>query len=247
MGRVSGKVVIVTGGARGIGGETVRLLAAEGANVVIADLLDVEGKKLADELGDAVTFVHHDVTDRESWKRAVAVARDNFSGLDVLVNNAGIDNMRVPLNEVSPEEWQRVLSVNVTGVFNGIQAAIPLLSESTKKPSIVNISSTAGLKGYAEAAAYVTSKFAVRGLTKAAALDFGPRGVRVNSVHPGFIATSMTEGLTDDDVKNSPLGRLGTTSEIAALVVFLASDESSFSTGAEFVADGGEVVGTIPS
>lgn len=241
MGRVEGKVALVSGGARGIGGECARTLVAEGARVVVADLLDDEGTRLVQELGGAASYVHLDVTDREQWAAAVAAAEDAFGGLDVLVNNAGIADFGL-IDDFSPEQWDRIIAINLTGVFNGIKAAVPALRRSQRNASIINISSTAGLKGYPALSGYTASKWGVRGLTKSVALDLGTANIRVNSVHPGAVVTPMTQGL-DLPQTHVAMKRLGTTAEIANLVVYLASDESTFCTGAEFVADGGEVAG----
>lgn len=239
MTRVAGKVALVTGGARGIGESSVRLLVAEGAKVLIADILDAEGEALAAELGEAAAYRHLDVTDRDAWQQVVAAAKETFGALDVLVNNAGIADFGA-IGDFTFEQWDRIIDINVNGVFNGMKAALPLLRESTKNASIINLSSIAGLGGGPALSGYTTSKFAVRGLTKAAAAELGPENIRVNSVHPGVIATPMTADL-DNDPSTVPLRHFGEPNDIGYLVVYLASDESKFSTGAEFVADGGAV------
>lgn len=244
MARVAGKVALVTGGARGIGAEAVRLLVAEGAKVVITDILDTEGEALAAELGEAVTYLHHDVTDQAAWQTVVAAAKEKFGGLDVLVNNAGISDFG-NIEEFPEDRWQRIMDINVNAVFYGMKAATPLLRESTKNPSIINISSIAGIQGFNNTVGYVTSKWAVRGMTKAVALDLGPANIRVNSIHPGVIKTAMTEQFDDDAMAGIALQRLGRTPEIGHLIVYLASDESTFCTGAEFIADGGQTVGAL--
>ncbi|MET7899776.1 glucose 1-dehydrogenase [Streptomyces mirabilis] len=238
-GRVRGKVALVSGAARGMGAAHVRRLVEEGARVVVADLLDKEGEALVAELGDAARYVHLDVTDYDAWQAAVHTAVETFGGLDVLVNNAGIAH-GAPIEDYSFDAWHSILAVNLTGTFYGIKAAIVPL-RTGGRGSIVNISSTAGMKAYGNMAGYTASKFGVRGLTKAAALDLGRYGIRVNSVHPGVIRTPMTEGVTVQD--HLALGRLGEPEELAEVVVFLASDESSFATGTEFVFDGGETAG----
>ncbi|MET8511834.1 SDR family oxidoreductase [Streptomyces sp. NPDC005077] len=238
-GRVGGKVALVSGAARGMGAAHARRLVEEGARVVVADLLDKEGEALVAELGDAARYVHLDVTDYDAWQAAVNVAVETFGGLDVLVNNAGIANA-APIEDYSVDAWHSILSVNLTGTFYGIKAAIAPL-RTGGRGSIVNISSTAGIKSYGHMAGYTASKFGVRGLTKAAALDLGRYGIRVNSVHPGGIRTPMTEGVTVQE--NLALGRLGEPGELAEVVLFLASDESSYATGTEFVIDGGETAG----
>ncbi|MET4581231.1 3alpha(or 20beta)-hydroxysteroid dehydrogenase [Conyzicola nivalis] len=243
MARVAGKVALISGGARGMGAAHAELLVAEGAKVVIGDILDAEGEATAARLGDSVRFVHLDVTKPDDWDTAVSAAVDGFGGLDILVNNAGIANF-APIEDYTLEQWNLIIAINLTGTFNGIKAAIPALKKSGHG-SIINISSTAGIKGVAALPGYTAAKFAVRGLTKEIAIDLGRYNIRANSIHPGNIRTPMTEGL---DVNQSlvPLGRMGDASELSAMVLFLASDESSFSTGAEFIADGGETAGIVP-
>jgi len=240
MARVSGKVALISGGARGLGAAMARRLVEEGAQVVIGDVLNEEGKALATELGEACRYVHLDVTRAQHWDAAVAVAVDEFGGLDVLVNNAGIVNFG-PIEEYTLESWNTIIAINLTGVFLGIKAAVPMIIRS-RAGSIINVSSTAGLQGYEALPGYVAAKFGVRGLTKSVALDLGKYNVRVNSVHPGAIATPMTAGL-DLPQNHVALHRIGQATEVANLVLFLASDESSFSTGAEFLTDGGELSG----
>lgn len=240
MARVSSKVALISGGARGMGASHARLLVAEGAKVVIGDLLDDEGTALAAELGDAARYVHLDVTDYAQWEAAVQTAVDEFGGLDVVVNNAGIANFG-SIEEYSLEDWDKIIAINLTGVFYGTKAAIEPLKKSGKG-SIINVSSTAGLQGYEALPGYNAAKFGVRGLSKGAALDLGKYNIRVNSVHPGAIRTPMTEGLPSEQ-NHVALHRMGEASELSNLILFLASDESSFSTGAEFVADGGETAG----
>ena len=218
-------------------------MVAHGAKVVVGDILDEDGERLAAELGDAAVYVHLDVTDREQWAYAVATAVERFGKLNVLVNNAGIANYG-SIEEFTPEQWDTVIAINLTGVFNGIHAAVAALKAGAPS-SIINVSSTAGLQGYAALPGYSAAKFGVRGLTKSVALDLGAANVRANSVHPGAVATPMTEGL-DTRQKHVALRRVGTSMELSHLIVFLASDESSFSTGAEFVADGGETAGLAP-
>jgi 3alpha(or 20beta)-hydroxysteroid dehydrogenase len=243
MGRVDGKVALISGGARGIGAACARLLVAEGAEVVVGDLLDDEGKALAEELGQAARYVHLDVREPEHWTSAVATAVDEFGKLDVLVNNAGIANGSA-LQTFDLKQWQRVLDVNLTGTFLGMRASADALIASGAG-SIVNVSSIEGLRGTPWAHGYVASKWGVRGITKSVAMELAPHGVRVNSLHPGLIRTPLTEKVPDNIIK-IPLGRAGTAEEVAAFVLFLASDESSYATGAEFVMDGGTVQ-TVPS
>lgn len=240
MARVSGKVALISGGARGMGASHARLLVQEGAKVVIGDILDEPGQALASELGDAVRYVHLDVTDYSQWESAVKTAVDEFGGLDIVVNNAGIANFG-PIEDYTLEAWDTIIAINLTGVFYGIKAAVPALKNS-KAGSIINVSSTAGIQGYEALPGYNAAKFGVRGLTKNAALDLGRYNIRVNSVHPGVIRTPMTDEL-DTPQNHVALHRVGEPIELSNLVLFLASDESSFSTGAEFIADGGETAG----
>jgi 3alpha(or 20beta)-hydroxysteroid dehydrogenase len=236
MGRVDGKVALISGGARGMGASHARLLVAEGAQVVVADILDDEGRSLVEELGAAARYVHLDVTQPADWASATATAVQEFGALNVLVNNAGIINYG-PLKTFDLTKWQKILDVNVTGTLLGIQAVVdPMIAAGGG--SIINISSIEGLRGAAWVHGYVTSKWAVRGLTKSAALELAPDKIRVNSIHPGFIRTAMTEKLPQEAL-SIPLGRSGEPQDVSTFVLFLASDESSYATAAEFVVDGG--------
>ena len=242
MGRLGGKVAVVTGGARGQGAAEARLFVAEGAKVVIGDVLDGEGEVLAKELGDGALYVHHDVTDEDQWRHVVETALDRFGRVDVLVNNAGVFTLN-PLTSTSLEEYRRVIDINQVGVFLGMKAVAPTMVGQAAG-SIVNISSVAGLQGSALTVAYAASKWAVRGMTKVAARELSPFGVRVNSVHPGLIETQMLGQLDalaarDQLTERIPMSRVAEAEEVARLVLWLASDESSYSTGAEFVIDGG--------
>jgi 3alpha(or 20beta)-hydroxysteroid dehydrogenase len=236
MGRVDGKVVLISGGARNIGGASARALVAEGASVVVGDVLDDEGKALAEELGDAARYIHLDVTSDEDWRAAVALAVAEFGKLNVLFNNAGIFNGG-PLNRYKSAQWQEMLDVNLTGPFLGMRAATDALI-AAGGGSIINTSSIEGLRGTPWAHGYVASKWGLTGLTKSAALELAPHGIRVNSLHPGRISTPATDQMPEDLIP-IPLGRPGRPEEVASFVVFLASDESSFATGSEFVMDGG--------
>jgi 3alpha(or 20beta)-hydroxysteroid dehydrogenase len=236
MGRVDDKVAIITGGAQGMGAADARMLVAEGAKVVIADILDEPGQTLADELGDAARYVHLDVSDEEQWQAAVEAAVTAFGKVNVLVNNAGIVEV-APLKSLDVDKWNRVLAVNLTGAMLGIKAVLGPMKDAGGG-SIINVSSIEGMRGASRVHSYVASKWGLRGLTKSAALELASDNIRVNSLHPGFIRTPMTEHFPDDMV-GTPLGRPGKPEEVATFVVFLASDESSFSTGSEFVVDGG--------
>jgi 3alpha(or 20beta)-hydroxysteroid dehydrogenase len=238
MGRVEGKVALISGGARGMGAEHARLLAEEGAKVVIGDILDDEGKALAAEIGDAARYVHLDVTQPDQWDAAVATATGEFGKLNVLVNNAGIVALG-QLRNFDLAKWQKVIDVNLTGTFLGMRVAVDPMTEAGGG-SIINVSSIEGLRGAPAVHPYVASKWAVRGLAKSAALELAPLNIRVNSIHPGFIRTPMTAKLPEDMV-TVPLGRPGEAREVATFVLFLASDESSYSTGSEFIMDGGLV------
>ncbi|MYR05445.1 glucose 1-dehydrogenase [Gordonia sp. SID5947] len=236
MGRVDDKVALISGGSRGMGASHARMLVDEGAKVVIGDILDDEGKALADELGAAARYVHLDVTSPDDWAAAVTTAVDEFGKLNVLVNNAGIVNGS-SLEKFRLDKWKQIIDVNLTGTFIGMQVAVePMIAAGGG--SIINVSSVEGLRGSPWAHGYVASKWGVRGLAKSAALELAPHNIRVNSIHPGMIRTPMTEGLPDDIIK-TPLGRPAESSEVSTFIVFLASDESSYATGAEFVMDGG--------
>lgn len=243
MGRLESKVAVITGAARGQGEAEARLFVAEGARVLLADIRDEEGEAVAADLGDAAAYVHLDVTDAAQWEAAVAHAEERFGPVSVLVNNAGILHF-APIDRTDPEDFERVLRVNVHGVFLGIRAVTPSMVRAGGG-SIVNISSTAGLQGLPSLGAYVASKWAVRGLTKTAAMDLGPKGIRVNSVHPGGIDTPMVAGTPADApfYKRLPVPRMGRPEEAARAVLFLASDESSYVTGAELAVDGGATCG----
>ena len=253
MDDLKGRVALVTGAGRGIGAATARALAAAGATVICSDLTAPD--ELAAELGGLA--LAQDVTDEGDWERAMAFARAEAGGLDILVNNAGLFLMK-PLTQTTLEDWRRVHSVNVEGVFLGCRAAIPLLAERAGKwdggTSIVNLSSMAGLVGSAGAVCYNASKGAVRLLTKGLAMELAAAGVRVNSVHPGVIDTAMGDevlaavslatGVGDNEARTAmaarhPLGRMGQPRNVADAVVFLASDRAGFMTGSEVVVDGG--------
>lgn len=238
---VNGKVVVITGAGQGMGADEAAAFASAGAKVVLADVNQDRISGLAKEIGeDKALAVHLDVRNTESWSQAVKAASEKFGRIDVLINNAGILRF-TSVDQCSDEEWELVTSINVTGTFKGIRSVVPTM-KAAGGGSIINISSTAGLKAFGSVPAYVTSKFGVRGLTKAAALDLAPFKIRVNSIHPGNIETPMIEGLYQE-FKHVPMNRAGRPSEISKLALFLASDASSFCTGSEFVADGGETAG----
>ncbi|TDG12142.1 glucose 1-dehydrogenase [Seongchinamella unica] len=247
MQRLEGKVAIVTGGARGMGESTVRLFVEHGARVVIGDIAEDAGTALADELGDAAVFCPMDVTREADWEAAVAAAQA-MGPLNVLVNNAGIVHMASIL-DTSREDFMRVVEVNQLSTFLGVKAVINPM-KAAGGGSIINISSIDGLHSCAGLGAYSASKWAVRGFTKAAAIELGQYGIRVNSVHPGGIFTEMggrgvvsEEDLNNSLYKDFPIPRTGQPEEVAYVTLFLATDEASYSTGSEFVADGGWFAG----
>jgi len=250
-GRVEGKVALITGAASGLGAASARRLAEEGAKVMLTDVAADAGRGVADQIagaGGEAAFETHDVTSQADWEGVVAATLERFGRLDVLVNNAGVSGGMQALMSLDYETWRRVLAVNLDGVFFGLRYAGPAIAQGGGG-SIVNISSILGKVGMAGAAAYCASKGGVALLTKAAALEWAPLGIRVNSVHPGFIDTPMVSGalqalenaneMTDMIVSRHALARLGVPREIGDAVLFLASDESSFMTGAELVVDGG--------
>jgi len=243
MGRLEGKVALITGGAQGQGAAAVRAFVAEGAKVVIADVADDHGKPLAEEVGGPSYFQHLDVSSESDWSSAVAEAAESFGTIDVLVNNAGILHFS-ELAKTTLEEYERVIRVNQVGTFLGMREVTPVMIAGGGG-SIVNSSSIEGLGGMPFLIAYSASKFAIRGMTKVAALELGSKGIRVNSVHPGMIDTGMireqvggAEGMAWG-AKKVALKRVGLPEDVADMYVFLASDESGFCTGAEFVCDGG--------
>jgi 3alpha(or 20beta)-hydroxysteroid dehydrogenase len=237
-GRLHGKVCLITGGARGQGEAEARLFRDEGATVWITDVLDGEGATLAGSIG--ATYRHLDVSREEEWERVVADLVTAHGRIDALINNAGIFR-RNKLVNTPLDEYELVMGVNARGVFLGMRAVAPHML-AAGAGSIVNISSLAGLRGAMGAFAYGASKWAVRGMTKTAAVEFARSGVRVNSIHPGLIETPMADqlgGNLDKMARRTPLGRMADAAEVARLALFLASDESSYSTGSEFMIDGG--------
>lgn len=234
MGRVEGKVVIVTGAARGQGAAEALALAREGATVVATDVHDE-----APELGGEVAYRKLDVAQPEDWQGLASWLAEEHGRVDGLVNNAGVA-LRDRLESVQLDDWNRVLGINLTGALLGIQTVVPLMRAGG---SVVNVSSVAGLTGY-HAVAYTVSKWGMRGLSRVASLELGPRGIRVNTIFPGFIETPMTASAPEEfriaNIAETPLGRTGTVHEVAPLVVYLISDESSYVSGAEIVVDGGQ-------
>lgn len=247
-GRLAGKVALITGSARGMGKAEAELFTAEGATVVISDVLDDVGKETAHAL--RTDYTHLDVTSQEDWARAVELVAGKFGRLDVLVNNAGIVQTELTrFDRIPIEEHLRIFDVNVHGVFLGLRATLPLL-EKGRGPSVVTVSSLDGLAGVPWLASYVASKHAVLGLSRAIATELGPLGIRVNTIHPGIIDTPLVRAGGDARVSRlertvarQPLPRIGTADEVAAMALFLASDESSFCTGTEFRVDGGHLTG----
>ena len=233
-------VPVVTGGSRGQGAVEAELLTAAGASVLICDVLEAEGEALAAKLGEATRFLRLDVTDAEAWDGAVKTATDWTGRLDVLVNNAGIINRKI-IRDMTPDEWRRVIDVNLTGAFLGIRAAAPAM---TQGGSIVNISSNSAFSGHYDPA-YTASKWALRGLTRTAAMEYAQTGIRVNAICPGLIVTDLNRNSPHlgPMIGITPMARAGEADEVAQLVLFLASDASGFITGEDFVIDGGFTAG----
>jgi len=245
MGKLEGKVALITGAAGGMGLEHARLFASEGARVVLTDLDEKAGAAAAAKLGEAAVFIRHDVTDQGDWDEVITGAERAFGPVAVLVNNAGISGPRCHTAELDPADFLRIMAINANGVFFGMRAALPGMLRAGGG-SIVNISSAAGFSHtrYTGNMAYTASKFAVRGMTKAAAMEYADRNIRVNSVHPGGVMTPMVANNLPDAAKRTilseiPMGRLAEPSEISRLVLFLASDDASYMTGSAVVADGG--------
>lgn len=239
---LSNKVVLVTGGARGLGAAYARGIAAAGGSVVIGDILDDDGAAVAAELGSRARYVHLDVTDPDSWRSAVEETVSAFGALNGLVNNAGISASGVPLIEEPLDTFQRVLQVNLVSVNIGIHAVVPAM-RAAGGGSIVNISSVAGLVGMARTGAYGAAKWGVRGLSKIAAVELAGEKIRVNSVHPGMVLTPMTAptgiSLDEGGFPNAPMRRVGQAEELVAAITYLLSDAASYTTGAELTVDGG--------
>jgi 3alpha(or 20beta)-hydroxysteroid dehydrogenase len=246
-GRLEGKVALITGAAKGMGVVHAERFVREGASVAIADIDVAAGRALADRLGDRAGFFALDVRDADDWAQAVSGATEAFGGVDILVNNAGVSGSATTTAELTIEEWTRTIEIDLTGTFLGIQAVLPGMLERGKG-SIVNISSAAGMAAAPGVnTAYVAAKFGVRGMTKQVAVEYGAQGIRANSVHPGAVRTELTQALVEQlgpefmeqFYASVPMKRIAEQEEVTDVVLFLASDESSFVTGTELVVDGG--------
>lgn len=245
MGRLEGKVAVITGAAQGMGAEHARQFVAEGAKVIITDLNETAGSALAAELGDSAMFVRHDVGSETDWRAVMAAAQERFGLVTVLVNNAGILGPGAKAAELSADDFEKVCRINQTAVFLGSKHTIPQMIEAGGG-SIVNVSSISGIVAIygTPNVAYAASKFAVRGITKQVAIEYGEHNIRANSVHPGYIRTPMmTAALNEEQIKiasgSVPIKRVGEVEDVAHLVLFLASDEARFITGSEYIIDGG--------
>jgi 3alpha(or 20beta)-hydroxysteroid dehydrogenase len=245
MGRLDGKVAIISGAARGQGEQEARLFASEGALVMLTDVLDDQARAVADDIGDAARSARNDVASEDNWRDVVDATLAAFGRVDVLVNNAAIHRI-LPIEDETLADFERMVAINLTGTFLGIRSVIAPMRDAGGG-SIVNISSLAGLTGYYGHGTYGATKWGVRGLTQVAAVELGPSRIRVNSVHPGPIDTDMLPMAPGDErnFRNVPLQRVGTPDEVAALVLFLASDESSYLSGAEITIDGGLNAGEV--
>lgn len=239
---LTNRTVVVSGGARGMGEAIARRFHREGARVLIGDIRATEGEALAQDLGPNARFVHLDVRNEEDWEAVLQVAENDFGPVSVLANNAGVVHYK-RISDEQPSEFQSVLDINVFGVWLGMRTLLPSLQRGGGG-AIINTSSTAGMAGYEQLGSYVASKWAVRGLTKTAALEFARFAIRVFSIHPGPIRTAMTSQYDDSRVKGQPIQRFGDPAEVAALAWFLAT-EATYSTGSEFVIDGGLLTGSV--
>jgi 3alpha(or 20beta)-hydroxysteroid dehydrogenase len=248
-GRLAGKVALVTGAAQGQGEAIARLFVAQGARVLLTDILETQGRAVTSELGESASWCPLDVADAEQWSVAVSHCTERFGRLDILVNNAGIGIPPERIEDETIQGHRRTLDINLTGVWNGMRAVIPAM-KAQRSGSIVNTSSIDGLVGTAGMTSYVASKYAVTGMTRTAALEVGGRGIRVNSVHPGVIETPMVANAPaaireriDRLMAHQPIPRAGRPEEVAYAVLFFASDESSYCTGSSLVIDGGHLAG----
>lgn len=248
MGALTGKVALVTGAAGGVGAAAAKLFVERGAKVMLCDINDEEGLQVAIDIGNSAAYCHLDVTNERNWKEAVAKTIEKFGQINVLLNNAGIISSSVEIQDTSLATFQRITDVNQTGVFLGMREVVNPM-KNNGGGSIINVSSVDGLVGMHGGIAYCASKFAVRGMTKSAAIDLGKYGIRVNSIHPGAVMTKMLAELGpskndfEEAFKAIPLGRMSAPREMATLAAYLASDDSSYSTGSEFIADGGMTAG----
>jgi 3alpha(or 20beta)-hydroxysteroid dehydrogenase len=246
MGKLDGKVAIITGAASGMGVRHAERFVAEGAKVVLADIAEEAGQKLAEKLGPNAKFYKLNVANADEWFEVVKFTEAAFGPINVLVNNAGIGIFKL-MNDLTEAEFRKTMDVNTFSVFFSLKAVVPSMKKAGGG-SIINISSVDGLRGAATAMAYCASKFAVNGITRSAALELATTGIRVNTVHPGVIKTPMAEQGEIADIiaeleKGIPMKRAGTTDEVSNLVIFLASDDSTYCTGAEFLIDGGMITG----
>ncbi|QUG40420.1 glucose 1-dehydrogenase [Psychrobacillus sp. INOP01] len=237
--RLENEVAIITGAAKGMGASHAKRFIAEGAKVVITDVLTTEGEALAAELGPNALFLPLDVTNFAQWEEVVNKTESHFGPVTILVNNAGVDFSEVSIEDLQVAQYEKIIAINQHGTLYGMKAVVPNMKKAGHG-AIVNISSLAGIIAANQKIAYTASKFAVRGMTKAAALELGVANIRVNSVHPGFIETDMTRHLISPELEQMfPLKRAGRVDEVTNLVLFLASGESSYCTGTEFIIDGG--------
>ncbi|MEM6386409.1 MAG: glucose 1-dehydrogenase [Pseudomonadota bacterium] len=239
MNRLDGKVALITGGARGMGAAEAKLFADAGATVIITDIDEEEGQGVATEIGTACQFLKQNVSLQADWHHVVETILSHHGQIDVLVNNAGIFRV-MGIEDTSLDDWNQLVAINQTGTFLGIRSVVPTM-KAQRSGSIINLSSIAGLQGTRRAPAYAATKWAVRGLTKSAAAEFAPFGIRVNSVHPGLIDTRMMDELSESSEELNarvPLGRQGTVDDVAKTVLFLASDDASYCSGHEYVVDG---------
>lgn len=242
MGKLDGRIAIITGAARGMGAAHARLFVKEGARVVLTDLRESEGMQVASELGGNAIFVTHDVASEASWAEVIKRTESDFGDATILVNNAGIGAAAF-LQDTTEELYRKIIDVDQIGVFLGMRAVVPSMLRAGKG-SIINVSSIAGIAAYPMATAYGAAKWAVTGMTKIAARELAPNGIRVNSIHPGVVDTPIlddetTKGSTDMGIAATPLGRMAQAEEVSTVALFLASDDSSFVTGSAMVVDGG--------
>lgn len=245
--RLKNKIALITGASRGMGASDAQRFIKEGASVALIDIRDDEGQKLANKLGPKAKFFHLDVSDGSNWPNVISKIENAFGPINILVNNAGVSGSSGTVENTSEKQFRKVLNTDLIGVYLGIHNVIPSMRKAGGG-SIINISSIGGIVTLPNNVAYTTAKFGVRGMTKSAAIDLVKEGIRVNSVHPGVIGTKMVREYGEkhpQDMKSMendiPMGRLGKPEEITNLTLYLASDESTFSTGSEFVADGGQI------